>query len=327
MSILCIGDLHIRKSNFVDIDKLLRFILDLIKERKRRDDSLLFCVLLGDILHYHQKANLREHTTAVKFIKKLSKAVKTFLLIGNHDRANNKEFLTEEHFFTGISIENFTVVDTVHVEKIEGEKYCFVPYVPPGRFMEALETVVEEHRLDSFRLIFAHQEFYGCHLVGTVKSDKGDTWHKKLPPIISGHIHEYQVLKSGVIYPGTPIQQHYHESQDKAVLIYSADGEIERIHTNITIKKVITLKEAEKKEDEINNQTMIIVEAKTTELHAIAVSERIAALRKKGATIKFNPINADTTKPPSNTLVPFYELLHNMLEQKERKLLDRLISE
>ena len=62
-----------------------------------------------------------------------------------------------------------------------------------------------------------HQEFENC-LMGSITSSSGDVWSTNLPQIFSGHIHEYQVLPS-ICYVGTPIQQNYGESPDKALMM------------------------------------------------------------------------------------------------------------
>ncbi len=49
-----------------------------------------------------------------------------------------------------------------------------VPYVPPGRFVEAL-NIIDNEWWKNVNCIFAHQEFYGCKM-GAIESIEGDKW-------------------------------------------------------------------------------------------------------------------------------------------------------
>ncbi len=68
-----------------------------------------------------------------------------------------------------------------------------VPYVPPGRFVEAL-NIIDNEWWKNVNCIFAHQEFYGCKM-GAIESIEGDKWDHSFPLVISGHIHSEQRLK------------------------------------------------------------------------------------------------------------------------------------
>ena len=77
-------------------------------------------------------------------------------------------------------------------------KFLFVPYVPPGRFVEALETYKNINWKD-VDCIFAHQEFYGCKM-GAILSEEGDKWESKWPLVVSGHIHSRQWINKNIYY-------------------------------------------------------------------------------------------------------------------------------
>ena len=86
--------------------------------------------------------------------------------------------------------------------------------------------------------IFAHQEFKGAKM-GAIISEKGDIWEKELPPVFSGHIHDFQILDN-IVYTGTPFQHSFFDSTDKALLKLSfnkSDFEWEKIYLENVIKK------------------------------------------------------------------------------------------
>lgn len=60
----------------------------------------------------------------------------------------------------------------------------------------------------------------------SLESTHGDRWPSKFdtgasPPIISGHIHTYQVIGDNIWYPGSPIQHSISENTDKSVSIFT----------------------------------------------------------------------------------------------------------
>jgi hypothetical protein len=114
--------------------------------------------------------------------------------------------------------------------------------VEPGRFMEALGTkniTREVLQSGKYRYIFAHQEFFGAQMGGLI-SQMGDKWSIDYPPIISGHIHDYQVLDN-ITYTGTPYQTGYGDNPNKGIYILDRSGKLEKISLNITPKIIIHL--------------------------------------------------------------------------------------
>lgn len=202
MSILAIGDPHFKLSNTERTDEMVEKILKVID---RECPSLL--VIMGDTLHDHEKGHSNPLKRAIDFLHRVSSKVKTFLLIGNHDLCSNAEFLTDNHFFNACKYwgDRLTVVDKV----IRWENYLFVPYVPPGRFREALG----DENLTDIKYIFAHQQFSGA-------VDRGHTLDgdsiEGLPPIISGHIHVHQ-RKKNLLYVGSPIQHDVDDESRKTI--------------------------------------------------------------------------------------------------------------
>lgn len=222
VSWLVIGDPHFKPSNFPETNQLLK---DLQVELTRRPVD--FIVVLGDILDRHEQINVHPLTRAIKFLRALTDHAPTYVLIGNHDRPNNQDFLSDLSPFYGLhGTTNLIIVDRVNRAIINGHRFVFVPYVPPGKFHEALSTLDTESMPDNnsgltpeyhrASIIFAHQEFRGAKS-GIHESTIGDTWSLDEPVVITGHFHDYHQLTDNVLYVGTPFQHTFAESPDKSV--------------------------------------------------------------------------------------------------------------
>lgn len=223
MKLLAIGDPHFTIKNQHDTSALEKGISQLIDEQQPE-----IVVVMGDILDQHEKLHVDPFVRSISFVKTLRMHVTKYgghliILIGNHDRPNNSDFLSGKHPLVGMSdSDNFTIVDTVKVVSIENINLVCVPYVPPGRFQEALDTIeIPENDV----LILAHQEFIGAKM-GAVVSMAGDEWGLDRPPVISGHVHDHQRLQENILYVGTPYQKTYSESANRTVSLFDLSGEI-----------------------------------------------------------------------------------------------------
>lgn len=216
--VLAIGDPHFKMNNLAMMDLFVTKILKIIKVT---DPDII--VVLGDTLDRHELIDMEAHSKASKFLMSLADITQTYVLIGNHDRRNNSDFQSDVHPFTGLeNYENLTIVSKAMKkyivpkrrcgENAQGANFLFVPYVPNGRFADALKTIdltefdggyVTEH-IDA---IFAHQEFKGCKMGGII-STTGDIWELKNPLVISGHIHEQQKFEN-IIYTGSPLHHNH----------------------------------------------------------------------------------------------------------------------
>ena len=208
--LLCVGDLHVKASNLATIDLLKSKILNVVDQTN--PDTVVF---LGDLSDSHEKI----HTLALNAISDLLKEVavrsRVVALIGNHDILNASLFLDPNaHPFKTLGSGNrITIVDR---PLLEGG-ILYVPYVPVGRFEEAIAGV-DLHLVD---LVFAHQEFVGCRFNGK-ESVVGDHWTHPIK-VVSGHIHEKQQVGQ-VYYTGTPYQTNFGESADKSIALVTIDA-------------------------------------------------------------------------------------------------------
>lgn len=233
--VLVEGDPHIKISNTIETDLMTAAIQKELSENKYD-----FTVIAGDVLDRFESIHIDPLTRAIAHINTITKLSQhTYLLIGNHDRANNNVFLTDKHPFTALKHwKKLTVVDTVLVEEItsmDGEtaSFVFAPYVYVGRLREALQTVKMDYPISSLKhqeehwnslrsvvAVFAHQEFHGAK-IGIKKSTEGDHWPSDAPMCISGHIHDYCRLQKNMLYVGTPIQHGVTDISEKTVSAFT----------------------------------------------------------------------------------------------------------
>jgi DNA repair exonuclease SbcCD nuclease subunit len=225
MRVLFIGDVHIKHTNLKELSVLME-ALSLI-------DNVDIIVVAGDVLDTHEKIDSQLLNRAYALIRLLRDIAPTYVLVGNHDYINNQQFLTTNHWMNGMKEwKNVIVVD----EPVLWDVFAFVPYVYPGRFVEALDRIEWKRA----RCVFAHQELFGCKM-GAITSTIGDEWHESWPTVISGHIHERQSPQPNVIYPGSVLNHAFgYESQGLSIFTFRDDdiGE-ERIPLQIAVKKTI----------------------------------------------------------------------------------------
>lgn len=231
MRLLAIGDPHFTIKNQHDTTALEKGVSQIIDEHKPE-----IVAVMGDILDQHEKFHVDPFVRCIAFIKTLRMHVNKYgghliVLIGNHDRPNNSDFLSGKHPLVGMSSdsEKFVVVDTVKTVSIDGVNLVCVPYVPPGRFQEALETIDWP---EGNVLMLAHQEFMGAKM-GAIVSMSGDEWDLDNPPVISGHVHDHQRLQKNILYVGTPYQKTYSESSNRSVSLFDLTNfnDLETPHT------------------------------------------------------------------------------------------------
>src|SRR5438105_3048548 len=139
LKVLCVGDPHYKSDNVIETELIASQIYKIIL-----DENPNFVVILGDMLHFNEKIGMFPLMRITEFIRTIKSLVKsTYILIGNHDRPNQKTFLTDKHAFNSFKEwSGVTVVDDVIIKSEQGNdnnnyNFLFVPYLPIGRFNEA----------------------------------------------------------------------------------------------------------------------------------------------------------------------------------------------
>lgn len=230
-NICVIGDMHFKPNNKQETDKVLSSTIKIIN-----NSNIAFIVVLGDTLDNHEKIDMKCFIRMENFIDELSKLKMTYILIGNHDRINNKVFMTTEHVFGPFKRWNnvHIVDDHCHVIEWKNMKVCFVPYVPNGRFMEAL--AFSNINLNEINLVFSHSEFANCS-INKISGSKCDEWLPHFPLNIAGHIHSFEHSSDNLIYVGTPFQHSFGENdKNKGIFIINEDLNLELRELNIPKK-------------------------------------------------------------------------------------------
>jgi DNA repair exonuclease SbcCD nuclease subunit len=233
--VLVIGDPHFRIDNVEEVDLFIQKITDL--ENKTNPD---FVVCLGDLLHTHERLHTIPLNKAYEFVRRMSR-LKLYLLVGNHDYIQNQQFLTENHWMNALKKwENVVIVDKVLNETINGCNFTFCPYVPNGRFAEALQTIGDTWKMST--CIFAHQEFRGCKM-GAIISVDGDSWDDSYPRVISGHIHSKQRPQRNIYYTGSALQHAFGESDENTVSVVDflpgKEYKVSEIDLGLPRKKIV----------------------------------------------------------------------------------------
>jgi len=338
VNILVIGDPHFKVSGVPEHDKMCKSIIENAKNRK-----IDLIVVLGDILDRHETIHVSPLTRAIKFLGELVKIAPVYALIGNHDLKNNKQFLSDEHGFTSfkllhdlylenindilnlndskldkdyitniINSRKITFVDKVMSLDIRNQTFIFVPYVPPGRFQEAFNTLntLNFINTNNSSCIFAHQEFKGAQM-GAITSVDGDIWSVNNPYIISGHIHDYQNLQENILYIGTPIQHSFGDNPNKTISYFtfksSSERTEERINLGLPRKATvrITSDQVDKYVPPVNSNLRITILGNHESLKSIMNHPNVVNWKKLGhkITTKDVPISVGSNITTSDIII------------------------
>jgi DNA repair exonuclease SbcCD nuclease subunit len=303
IKVLCVGDPHFKVNNVPESDDMTDKLVKIAEHIKPK-----FIVLLGDILHTHEKIHVSPLMRAEKLVRQLSQISPTFVIIGNHDRPNNSTYLTDDHAFNAMKqwTNTYVVDDKVLDTNIAGHRFLFVPYVFPSLFMSTLtheEKGVKDPLLNT-TAIFCHQEFLNAKM-GMIESKAGDPWDTNHPLVISGHVHDYDRLQPNLIYVGTPMQHAFGDKDDKTVSLFTFDNIDNKISWNEDridlglIKRVIvyiTPEEIHTYEPPTDKLIKLTIRGDSSSIAAVKKLEKINELRKQGININFKVIK--TTEEP-----------------------------
>lgn len=322
---LIIGDVHIKTNNIPVVDTLIHKIREIALNNKPD-----FIVLLGDILDTFEKINTFELNKAYELIDKLRKICKVYVIIGNHDMVNCIQYLTTNHWANGLkSWENVVIIDSTYEEN----NFIFVPYVPNGKFIDALNELKTYDWKDA-KCIFAHQEFHGCKM-GAIISEDGDKWSNDYPNVISGHIHTNQQPQKNIYYPGSSNQIAYGETQENIVALVEFNNDnneyiLEEIPLGLIKKKIIytTLDEMDIP-DNINDKLKISISGEYEEFKLFKKSKKYKNLINKGANIVFKQTkkNIKLKNEKINENIGsnnFRQILENLIKDVDNKYMNEV---
>jgi DNA repair exonuclease SbcCD nuclease subunit len=319
MRILFIGDVHIKKNNIQDVDKLIKVINDWTL------DLPDIAVVAGDVLDKHETVAIQLMNKAYELIRALKDKLPTYILVGNHDYINNSQFLSENHWMTGLKeLDNVFVADVPLTLDTKYGTLIFVPYVPPGRFEEALSRIPN---WESARCIFAHQEIRGCKM-GPITSTIGDIWEDEWPQVISGHIHQRHWPQKNVIYPGSALNHSFGYDCQGLSIFDMKDMSEQQVELHFDKKKIlyITLDELYENENEFSHELLphnkFSLEGTIPEITAFKKTDLYKNMRDV-CKVVFRPVNDQ--KPISSTRSnrqSFPDILNKMVKTIKDKQLE-----
>lgn len=294
--ILAIGDMHNKLSTIFQTrrakEKILKLIYDL------RPNGV---VLLGDLHDTHERMNVYAWMEETDLIQQLDSSVDRMdgswfkYVMGNHDIPSNNLFLERIHPFRSLS--GKAIVDTPDVINTPVGQFAFVPYVPNGRFQEALDQArvfgEPNGAKPPYRAIFCHQEFKNADFGDSIISKSGDEWPVDRELVISGHIHKYQEMNGNIIYVGSPYQTTFAEEDEKTVSLFTftkTDYSQERIGLGMPQKKTYTLTIEELSTVEISkdDDNRLIIMDSSVAIGAFKKSNKFKELQKS-AKVVFKP--------------------------------------
>lgn len=238
---LVIGDQHFKIDNIDQVDIFIKKLRELLQQEKYD-----FIVSGGDLLDTHERLHTLALNKADQYLKLLSSFAKTFVIVGNHDMINPSQFLTENHWLNVYKgwTDKLVVVDNVVEHQIDDCKLLFVPYVPDGRFKEALNTTIKDWQISD--VIFAHQTFDGVKM-GAIVAENVESWEDELPNIVAFHVHDLQKVKKNLYYTGSCMQHSFGEGSAKYIyevsnevgdFMIDEDGDDVKMKGNIYLTKV-----------------------------------------------------------------------------------------
>ena len=316
--ILFIGDPHFQITNLHEVNLFLPEMKKLAIES--RPDVI---IIAGDLLHTHERLHTTVLNKAYEFVRMMRDIAPTYILVGNHDYISNTQFLTDSHWMNSMKEwADVEIVDTVRHISLKGSNFILVPYVYPGRFKEALDTV--DYNWSTADCIFAHQEFKGCKM-GAIVSEDGDKWDENAPFVVSGHIHSKQRPQPNIYYPGTPMQIAFGESEDNIVPLLTFSGtkvpDIEESKLEIPGKKIVYLdtNELDKFELTGEDKVRITLSGDHTEFKSIKKTKRYKDLVEQGVKIVFKmnkTPEADIPGAKDITATDFSEILSTIISNE-----------
>lgn len=313
MKVLAIGDPHFMIKNIPEVEIFVKKLEELIK-----NENPDYIVMLGDLLHEHERLHTIPLNIAYNFIKMLSSYAYTYCIVGNHDLINNKQYLTDNHWMNAMKDwDNVKVIDKVITEN----NFVFCPYVPPGRFTEAVESYIKSDT----KCVFAHQEFYGCKM-GAIVSVEGDKWLDTHPIVISGHIHSNQRPQDNVYYPGASLQHAFGESEKNIIPIikFSDSGyDIREVDLELPRKKIVYV-DIENIDDyevkDTKHKLKIKLSGNYEEFKTFKKSVKYKELSKKGIKISYKPKKVEE-KINDIDSSDFLKILHKLVIKEKNSYL------
>lgn len=327
VNICVVADIHFRPGSFAEGEE---FIEKCIAWLESRQPTII--IQLGDLIHTMEVAKQPAYEQACRFVEFCSKIAPTYVLMGNHDLINNSQFLTNKHFFNPLKKwPNVCIVDRPTHVNVGGYDLVMCPYVAQGRFIEALDTMLEYEDPVEWQLsdcVFAHVEIDGV-LKQQSHSGKKDVWDEAYPPLVSGHIHKACKLGPNVYYPGSAMQVAIDEDPEKRVWQISFDPDdgiqIEKTDLELRARKEVHIDYADLSKFDFNLPLRYNIKLKISgtseQFKLFRKSQLHAKMSRAGVSFGYDPINDDSAilldlKTAGKDDTSFEGILRALIKQK-----------
>jgi len=240
LNVLCIGDVHIQTNNTTDIKLFMNKLENYIQ---RNIDNIDIIILMGDILHTHERLHTIPFNLANELFNNLSRMKPLYVLVGNHDYINNSQFLSENHWMNCFKNKNnnINIIDKIVHLNIKDKNIVLSPYVSDGKFTQALDTINTKFDWKKADCVFGHQLLDGVKM-GAILTENVEKWENTYPLLVSGHIHDKQQPQDNLYYTGSCMQHAFGESSDKTICllsIHNNEPKINEINLDLPQKKIL----------------------------------------------------------------------------------------
>lgn len=313
MKILAIGDTHFTPSNLEESE---HFLLQV--QQWLTTTPVDYIVILGDVLHSHEKIFTFALQMAIRFIKMCASFAPTMVMIGNHDASSNTIYCGNNHWMVALEPLSNVQVAEKPIWLTEGVLCC--PYVSDGRFIEMLQEFAPNYLVDA-KLIFAHQLFDGAQM-GSIIANQVEVWPPTHPQIISGHIHDRQRPQPNLYYAGSSQQLAFNERGDKSLaLVYVENNTVrwEEVYLSLKQRKVIhtsvvdVLKEVQKIREKPHVTFKVIIKDTDAAIKSFKKTVKYKDLESMSnvASVQFKvkEENVEMTPVDEETKIDFLSLL------------------
>jgi len=291
--LLLVGDPHLKKYKQHEYLPMIEQIVG-HAERLKPDGV----ALMGDLLDAHDTIDLTAQCDAQRLVFELSQRLqlRTIVLVGNHDRINNSEYLTKYSSLYGLSYTpQIELIDQPKIIDLKGIKIGAVPYIPTGRYEEAIRGTGEEEQWRAVRLNLTHQDWRGSVYNGQVSTEGDESLTPEIPTY-NGHIHDYGRPRTHILNIGAPRQIAFGENEDKALvlLIISPNPSIaiieERIPLDLPKRRILKLSVEEARKwlpkDNDNSLYKLEVVGGSAAIEGFIRSDHWKMLKAKGVKLK-----------------------------------------
>jgi DNA repair exonuclease SbcCD nuclease subunit len=323
IKVLFFTDVHYKVVNRKETAILHETILKVMGETS---PDIVVCG--GDSLDTFERLHSDNLTRISMLFDAIRSKVPLYVLVGNHDSSiGNGIYLSNNHWLNCLKgKDNMRIVEVVETVTIGNIDMVMVPYVPPGRFLEALDTIdswAEAH------VIFAHQEFLGARM-GAIMSEEGDVWSSEYPLVISGHVHVEQELYDGKVhYTGSSLQHAFGDSSDISFRVYNFGESVTHTKHQVPVpQKRIVRGKIDSIRDFVpvskDDVVKISVDATHEEFKVFKKTNEYKALIDSGVTVSCKPAYKpeypayETERTSADEASEFYGILSSLVEGDPR---------